>query len=120
MPTAQLHHSYTQNINYYHDPADQSTGKNKVFGKITNLSFLFYNNVLGKIINNKLHTRFASQPDGSAWPGKSNSAYLVSPQQWQTDCTGDHGGWVCSTSPMAGTVTYDCLPEVQLALMRLQ
>ena len=29
-------------------------------------------------------------------------------------CAGDHGGWVCSRSPMSGTVTYNCVPEVQL------
>ena len=27
-------------------------------------------------------------------------------------------GWVCSTSPMKGTVTYDCVPEVSTVLCR--
>ena len=48
-------------------------------------------------INVKLHIsaqlRFGYQPNGQPWPGTAAS-------------------WVCSTVPQAGTVTFDCVPEV--------
>ena len=42
-----------------------------------------------------LFLRFGSQPDGRGWPGPIAS-------------------WVCSTVPQAGTVRFDCVPEVSL------
>ena len=42
-----------------------------------------------------INFRFGSQPDNQPWPGKVSS-------------------WVCATIPQAGTVTFDCVPEVSL------
>ena len=39
--------------------------------------------------------RFGSQSNNQLWPGKVSS-------------------WVCATIPQAGTVTFDCVPEVSL------
>ena len=41
-----------------------------------------------------LFSRFGSQPDGQPWPDTVAS-------------------WVCSTIPLAGTVRFDCVPEVR-------
>ena len=43
---------------------------------------------------------FGSQANGKPWPGEVAS-------------------WVCSTVPQAGTVTFDCVPEVAYYVYRV-
>ena len=96
--------SYTQNINYCHESASPITNSDICYMEVEVVYciMLFY-------------VRFASQPDGSAWPGKYFYTFLRQSSA-ALPWSGDHGGWVCSTYPMEGTLTYDCLPEVSLTL----
>ena len=60
--------------------------------------------------------RFGSQSNGKPWPGNVSAQIPVPhlphskvphlPHSLQVT------SWVCATIPMAGTVTYDCIPEV--------
>ena len=96
--------SYTQNINYCHESASPITNSDICYMEVEVVYciMLFY-------------VRFASQPDGSAWPGKYFYTFLRQSSA-ALPWSGDHGGWVCSTYPMEGTLTYDCLPEVSPTL----
>ena len=60
--------------------------------------------------------RFGSQSNGKPWPGNVSAQNPVPHLPHSKVPHLPHSiqvtSWVCATIPMAGTVTYDCIPEV--------